>query len=139
MNAETIRLPDSTAPDSTYVDPDKLPWTKLRFAGVEAKVLMEDKATGLSTMLMRWAPGARLPDHVHTAIEQTYVISGSFADRDGVCRAGQYVWRRKGSRHDAWTDEGCLMLAFFIQPNQDRKSTRLNSSHIPLSRMPSSA
>ena len=118
MNAETIRLPDSTAPDSTYVDPEKIPWTKLRFAGVEAKVLMEDKSTGLSTMLMRWAPGARLPDHVHTAIEQTYVISGSFSDRDGVCRAGQFVWRRKGSRHDAWTDEGCLMLAFFIQPNQ---------------------
>ena len=37
MNAETIRLPDSAAPDSTYVDPDKIPWTKLRFAGVEAK------------------------------------------------------------------------------------------------------
>ena len=26
-----------------------------------------------------------------------------------------------------------------LEPNQDRKSTRLNSSHIPLSRMPSSA
>ena len=28
-----------------------------------------------------------------------------------------YVWRRSGSRHDAWTDEGCLMLAFFLKPN----------------------
>ena len=27
----------------------------------------------------------------------------------------------------------------FVSGNQDRKSTRLNSSHIPLSRMPSSA
>ena len=112
MNAGAIPLPDST-----YVDPDKIPWTKLRFSGVEAKVLMEDKATGMSTMLMRWAPGARLPEHVHVAIEQTYVISGSFADRDGVCRAGEYVWRRQGSRHDAWSDEGCLMLAFFLKPN----------------------
>ena len=30
-------------------------------------------------------------------------------------------------------------LERFMTVNQDRKSTRLNSSHIPLSRMPSSA
>ena len=40
-----------------------------------------------------------------------------FSDHDGVCRAGNYVWRRAGSRHDAWTDEGCLVLAFFLKPN----------------------
>jgi anti-sigma factor ChrR (cupin superfamily) len=71
----------------------------------------------MTTLLMRWEKGARLPRHEHVEIEQTYVISGSFADHDGVCRAGQYVWRRKGSRHEAWTDEGCLMLAFFLRPN----------------------
>lgn len=115
MNAETI-APESTVLDSTYVDVDKLPWTQMRFPGVEAKVLMENKTTGMSTVLMRWAPGARLPEHV--AIEQTYVLEGSFADHDGVCRAGQYVWRRPGSRHAAWTDEGCLMLAIFQKPNK---------------------
>ena len=31
------------------------------------------------------------------------------------------------------------MLAFTLKPNRDRKSTRLNSSHLKLSRMPSSA
>ncbi len=112
MNAGTM------VPDSTYVDVDKLPWTQMRFPGVEAKVLMENKATGMSTVLMRWAPGARLPEHEHVAIEQTYVLEGSFADHDGVCRAGQYVWRRPGSRHAAWTDEGCLMLAIFQKPNK---------------------
>ncbi len=34
-------------------------------------MLMENKATGMSTQLMRWAPGARLPNHEHVAIEQT--------------------------------------------------------------------
>jgi len=116
VNAETMP-PDSTPLDSTYVDVDKVPWIKTRFPGVETKMLMENKATGMSTQLMRWAPGARLPKHEHVAIEQTYVISGSFADHAGVCRAGQYVWRREGSRHDAWTDEGCLMLAVFLKPN----------------------
>ena len=35
----------------------------------------------------------------------------------------------------------CLhrLMAQFLQPRQDRKSTRLNSSHIQKSRMPSSA
>ena len=32
-----------------------------------------------------------------------------------------------------------VMVIFMIGISQDRKSTRLNSSHIPLSRMPSSA
>src|SRR5260370_37878932 len=78
---------------------------------------MENKATGMSTVLMRWAPGARLPHHEHVAIEQTFVLEGSFADHDGVCRAGNYVWRSAGSRHDASTAEGCLVLAFFLKPN----------------------
>ena len=85
-------------PDSTYVDVAKLPWQPTRFPGIDSKTLMENKATCMSTLLMRWAPGARLPHHEHVAIEQTYVLEGSFADHDGVCRAGQYVWRRAGSR-----------------------------------------
>lgn len=103
MNAETF------IPDSTYVDVPSIPWKPTRFPGVEAKTLMENPATGMSTVLMRWAPGARLPQREHVAIEQTFVLEGSFVDHRGVCRAG--------SRHDAWTDEGCLMLAFFLKPN----------------------
>jgi anti-sigma factor ChrR (cupin superfamily) len=111
MNVETL------VPDSTYVDVDAIPWQPTRFPGVEAKTLMENKATGMSTVLMRWAPGAHLPRHEHVEIEQTYVLAGSFADHAGVCTAGNFVWRRKGSRHEAWTDEGCLLLAVFLKPN----------------------
>ena len=120
MNAETLvaasPLPDSTIPDSTYVDVPSVPWQPTRFPGIEAKTLMANNS-GMSTVLMRWAPGSRLPQHEHVAIEQTFVLEGSFADHAGVCRGGNYVWRRPGSRHDAWSDEGCLMLAFFLQPN----------------------
>jgi len=108
--------PDSQQ-DSTYVDVASIPWTKQRFPGIETKLLMENKATGMLTALFRWAPGARLPDHQHVGIEQTYVIEGSFADADGVYTAGNYVWRRAGSRHDAWSDEGCVTLAIFQKPN----------------------
>jgi anti-sigma factor ChrR (cupin superfamily) len=111
------KLPAETIPDSTYVDVATVPWKKQRFPGIEVKLLMENKATGLSTALFRWAPGARLPDHQHAAIEQTYVLEGSFADGDGVYTAGNYVWRRAGSRHEAWSDEGCVTLAIFLKPN----------------------
>ncbi len=111
MNAGSI------VADSTYVDVASVPWTPTRFPGIDQKILMEDNATGMVTVLMRWAKGTRLPKHEHVEIEQTYVLQGSFSDHDGTCRAGQYVWRRKGSRHDAWTDEGALMLAFFLKPN----------------------
>jgi hypothetical protein len=44
---------------SRYVDVASLPWTPTRFKGVDMKVLMEDKETGLSTALVRFAPAPR--------------------------------------------------------------------------------
>ena len=121
MNAETmpaVNLQGGLVLDSTYVEVAKVPWAKTRFPGIEAKTLMENKETGLATLLMRWAPGARLPLHEHVEVEQTYVISGSFSDHMGTCRAGDYVWRPPGSRHRAWSANGCLLLAIFLKPNK---------------------
>ena len=121
MTATTPFLKDETKLDplaSRYVGVADLPWTPTLYAGVETKVLMQDPQSGLLTALFRFHPGSTLPLHEHVEIEQTYVISGSFSDHAGTCTAGNYVWRRAGSRHDAWTDEGCLMLAVFLKPNK---------------------
>lgn len=103
---------------SRYVDIASLPWTPTRFKGVEMKVLMEDKETGLSTALVRFAPGATLPDHEHVELEQTFVLEGSLHDQEGVATVGNYVWRPAGSRHDAHAPDGCLALSFFLKPNK---------------------
>lgn len=103
---------------SRYVDVASLPWVPTRFKGVDLKVLMEDKTTGLMTALTRFAPGAILPDHEHTDLEQTYVLEGSLADGEGVASAGNYVWRPAGSRHDAHSPNGCIALSFFLKPNK---------------------
>jgi anti-sigma factor ChrR (cupin superfamily) len=103
---------------SRYVDVAALPWTPTRFKGVEMKILMEDKQTGLSTALVRFAPGATLPDHEHVELEQTFVLEGSLEDQEGVATAGNYVWRPAGSRHDAHAPNGCLALSFFLKPNK---------------------
>ena len=104
---------------SRFVEVAKLPWEKTRFAGVEAKTLLMDRDTGIVTSLMKFAPNARLPDHEHMLIEQTYVLEGSLVCGEGECKAGDYVWRPAGSRHEAWAGpEGGLMLAMFQIPNK---------------------
>lgn len=118
-----ISTPHATSHDelpplaSRYVDVAALPWQKTPYDGVEIKVLMEDPEKGLSTALFRWAPGAVLPLHEHTDIEQTYVLEGSFEDEEGVATAGNFVWRPAGSRHVARSPDGALVLAFFLSPN----------------------
>ncbi|HEY5637127.1 MAG TPA: cupin domain-containing protein [Burkholderiales bacterium] len=104
---------------SRFVDAASLDWEKTVYEGIETKTLLVDKSTGLLTMLLRMAPGAKLPDHEHVLIEQTYVLEGSLVCGEGECTAGQYVWRPAGSRHDAWGGpKGGVMLAMFQIPNK---------------------
>ena len=104
---------------SRFVDVAALPWQRTIYAGVEAKTLLLERATGLLTVLLKMAPGAKLPDHEHVQIEQTWVLEGSLECGEGVCRAGQFVWRPAGSRHEAWAGaEGGLMIAMFQIPNR---------------------
>jgi anti-sigma factor ChrR (cupin superfamily) len=103
---------------SRFVDVSGLPWEGTRFPGVETKTLFIDKATGSVTVLIRMAPGARLPDHEHPLAEQSFVLEGGLVGDDGRCEAGDFVWRPAGSRHEAWSPEGCLVLGIFQVPNR---------------------
>jgi anti-sigma factor ChrR (cupin superfamily) len=103
---------------SRYVDVESLPWAPTKYPGVEVKVLLEDRETGLLTALFRWQPGAVLPLHEHAEIEQTYVLEGSLADDEGEVTAGNFVWRPAGSRHAARSPAGALILGVFLKPNR---------------------
>ena len=52
-----------------------------------------------------------------------------------MSHGGHYCWGGKVMKKR----EGGDVASQKVQKEEDRKSTRLNSSHIPLSRMPSSA
>ena len=103
---------------SRYVQVDELPWQSTRFPGIHIKVLMEDTATGLQTVLTRMAPGSTLTDHEHVELEQSWVLEGRLVDQEGEVKAGNYVWRPAGSRHSASAPEGALVLGFFLKPNR---------------------
>lgn len=102
---------------SRYVAVDALPWKPTPTPGIDMKILLQDKATGLLTALFRWAPGTELPLHEHVEVEQTYVLSGSIVDDEGEVTEGNYVWRPKGNRHVARSPKGALVLSFFLRPN----------------------
>jgi anti-sigma factor ChrR (cupin superfamily) len=101
---------------SRYLNVSGIEW-ELMAPGIEMKVLMEDKNTGMFTGLFRLAPGSVIPDHVHNGIEQTYVVEGTFSDQDGDAKAGDFIWRPKDNRHEAFTRDGCTILSFFMKPN----------------------
>jgi len=103
---------------SRFVEVHALPWEETRFAGVKTKTLLIDKQSGLLTALLKMEPGAKLPDHEHVLIEQTFVLEGALVCGEGTCTAGNFVWRPAGSRHAAWTPNGGLMLAMFQIPNR---------------------
>ena len=102
---------------SRYVQVGDLPWKPTPCAGIEMKVLLEDKETGLLTALFRWQPGSELTLHEHVEVEQTFVIEGSLVDDEGEVTAGNYVWRPKGNRHIAKSPNGALVLSIFLKPN----------------------
>ena len=118
MTQATAKRPkvQPTIGGSTYVQPQDMEWAPTQFEKVYVKALYQDKEKGELTCLVKLEPGAKLPMHVHPELEQAYVLEGSMSDHDGVCRAGEYVWRR-GSYHENESAEGAIVLAIYRKPN----------------------
>lgn len=114
MTGSPIERP---ALNSIYVTADDKPWVEA-YPGVEIKTLHEDPATQLKVSLMRYAPGAFVPRHAHTAVEHIYVLEGTVEDEDGACTAGNYALRVPGCIHSPGSREGALSLAIAYGPTQ---------------------
>ncbi len=105
---------------SRFVKAHEMAWEKSEiYAGIETKTMLVDPASGLLSMLMRLEPGAKIPDHEHVLIEQTYVLEGALVCGEGICDTGEFVWRPPGSRHEAWGGpQGALLFGMFQIPNR---------------------
>jgi anti-sigma factor ChrR (cupin superfamily) len=110
-------LANEPSPASVFLDPPNMPWEPSKFPGIQTKTLYADES-GMCTLLLKLEPGAVVPLHEHTAIEQTYVLEGRFVDEEGECLPGQFVWRPAGNTHIAWAGpEGAVILGIFLKPN----------------------
>ena len=92
--------------------------TRAKFPGVKVKILYQDEKTGMLTVLGKMEPGSFIPLHIHTDIEQTFVLEGSLVDEQGAVTAGNFVWRPGGNTHIAHAPNGCLNVSFFTKPNK---------------------
>jgi anti-sigma factor ChrR (cupin superfamily) len=121
---QTMRPENTWALRSRFVDVAGMPWQATKFPGIEMKVLYTDPESGMSTILFRMAPGAEVPLHEHTAIEQTYMLEGRLVDHEGECTPGNFVWRPGGNRHIARAPEGAMFISFFMKPNRFAEGQR---------------
>ncbi len=94
------------------------------------KLLYSDEE-GRSTILFKMAPGAVVPLHEHTALEQTYMLEGSLEDAEGACGAGDFVWRPGGNVHVAHAPGGATFLAIFNRPNRFFDGTKFFTEAAP--------
>jgi anti-sigma factor ChrR (cupin superfamily) len=123
-------LTDALSPPSRYVDVVNAQWQTSKFPGIEHKVLYSDQ-NGMSALLFRLAPGAIVPLHEHTGVEMTYVLEGSLEDDEGVCTAGNFVWRPAGNTHIARSPNGALILGVFMSPNHFAEGQRFFTADQP--------
>jgi anti-sigma factor ChrR (cupin superfamily) len=112
---------------SHYVAATAMAWQPTEFDGIEMKVLYADDE-GRSTILFKMAPGAVVPLHEHTALEQSYMLEGSLEDAEGSCGPGDFVWRPGGNVHVAHAPNGALVLSFFTKPNRFFNGTKFFTS-----------
>lgn len=76
------------------------------------------------TILVRMAPGARIPPHIHRGIEMTLVLEGTFYDERGAYRAGDLVFIEEEDvaatpqtpHRPVAGDRGCLCLVLSEKP-----------------------
>ena len=102
---------------SHYIDPHAMTWSPTPFPGIKIKVLYSEPISGMSTVLFQMDPGAIVPFHEHTGLEQTFMLEGSLEDEEGKAFPGTYVWRPGGSRHIAVAPKGATFLSLFMSPN----------------------
>jgi len=86
-------------------------WMPYGAQGVEVKPLFIDAQTGRSTVLLRMAPGARLPAHHHHDVEQCLVVKGDVRFGDLVYEEGDFVVMEKHTDHpEIHSADGNLLL-----------------------------
>ncbi len=92
-------------------------WQRFR-DGIEIIRIYDQGEDGMSAALLRYAPGASVPAHEHTGLENIVVLSGSQQDERGSHEAGSIIVNLPGSRHSVHSENGCIV--FIIWERQVR-------------------
>jgi quercetin dioxygenase-like cupin family protein len=97
---------------------EDLPWTQLDFPGVSMRIVHQNPATGVMTVLTRLDPAARIPAHRHSrADESVFVLSGDFVEAGVTYGPGTLFLGAAGTPHGPHqSNTGCTVLTTFSAP-----------------------
>lgn len=95
--------------------PNRLSWKPFR-PGVAIHHLYGDSKQGPSAALLKYEPGATVPQHSHTGYEHIIVLSGAQSDAQGTYPVGTLVINPPGSQHNIVSDAGCIVLIIWEKP-----------------------
>ena len=77
------------------------------------------KPLGSGFHIYRMEPGATTITHTHASDEEFYIIEGDIVDHDGArYGAGDLVWLRKGTEHNSYSPNGCLIVVY-LEADED--------------------
>ncbi|MDB4977162.1 MAG: hypothetical protein JWN48_5503 [Myxococcaceae bacterium] len=97
----------------------RFPWQPFR-EGVEIARLYGEADSGPSMALLRYAPGARVPRHIHHGLEHIIVLEGSqrdeSADAGGLHLTGSILVHGPETSHVVSSETGCVVLAIWARP-----------------------
>lgn len=93
--------------DFVHIDSSAADWQSFS-DGIEMLPLRSE--AGANRVLLRLAPGAGYPVHVHEVAEEVFVIEGVYEDLGQQYGPGAYLRYPPGSAHDARSSTGCTFL-----------------------------
>ncbi len=94
---------------------DAVEWTDFR-PGVAICRLFGDGRRGPSAALLKYDPGAGIPQHRHLGFEIIFIMHGSQTDEEGTITSNQVRVNRPGSQHSVVSRTGCVALLIWQAP-----------------------
>ena len=68
--------------------------------------------------ILRYAPGAKVPLHIHEGLETILVLEGVQSDERGDYTEGTLILNPVGTTHSVWSENGCAVLIQWEKPVQ---------------------
>jgi anti-sigma factor ChrR (cupin superfamily) len=79
--------------------------------GIECKLLATDTARHRVSMLVRLAPGARYPAHIHAGVEELHLLDGELWIDERKLYPGDYNYSAPGAADErVWSETGCTCV-----------------------------
>ena len=94
-------------PERQWSEPD---WEQVA-PGIECKLLAADAERHLVSMLVRLAPGASYPTHIHAGVEELHLLDGELWIEDRKLVPGDYNYGPPGHTDvRVWSETGCTCV-----------------------------